>query len=61
MNAQHCRSCGKPIVFLPTKAKAMPVDAETVAEGDAQYDAKRHRSHFATCPAAAKYRGGGAR
>ena len=52
-----CRSCGAAIIFLPTKAgKKMPIDFETVEAGDVAFDPKKHRSHFATCPDAAKYR-----
>lgn len=54
---QHCRSCGHPIVWLGTRAgKAMPVDAETVQPGDDRLDLTRHRSHFASCPQAARWR-----
>jgi hypothetical protein len=46
-----CRSCGREIVWLKTKAgKDMPTDAETVGPGDEVFDGRRHMSHFATCP-----------
>lgn len=52
-----CRSCGQYIVFLPTASgKSMPVDAESVTEGDEQFDPKTHVSHFSTCPDADKFR-----
>ena len=52
-----CRSCGEYIVFLPTKSgKQMPVDAESVTEGDSEFDASTHVSHFSTCPDAGKFR-----
>jgi hypothetical protein len=56
----RCRSCGKPIVWLRTKNnKLMPVDAETCRPSDAEHqlDLTRHRSHFATCRDALKWRG----
>jgi hypothetical protein len=34
----------------------MPVDAESVTEGDDEFDHKRHISHFSTCPDADKFR-----
>lgn len=53
----NCRSCGARIVFLPTaKGATMPVDAADVAAADREFDAKRHVSHFATCPHAASHR-----
>ena len=55
----HCRSCQARIVWLRTKAgKRIPVDAGTVEAGAKEYDPKRHISHFATCPEAAKFRRG---
>ena len=52
-----CRSCGQYIVFLPTATgKTMPVDAESVDEGDDEFDPKKHISHFSTCPEADKFR-----
>ena len=52
-----CRSCGQLIVFLPTASgKTMPVDAESVTEGDEEFNPKAHVSHFSTCPDAAKFR-----
>jgi hypothetical protein len=57
MNVTNCRSCDAKIVWLKTaKGKSMPVDAATVEEGDELFDHKRHVSHFATCPDAARYR-----
>lgn len=52
-----CRSCGAAIVWLGTKAgKSMPVNADTFAPGDTQYDGARHKSHFATCPQGNQWR-----
>ena len=52
-----CRSCGEYIVFLKTATgKSMPVDADSVDEGDDQFDHTKHVSHFATCPDAGKFR-----
>lgn len=52
-----CRSCGAEIVFLRTRTGSrMPVDAETVEEGEELFDPKRHTSHFATCPQAGEHR-----
>lgn len=55
-----CRSCGAAIVWLKTSTgKNMPVDAETVTEGDTQFEKDAgHISHFATCPNAASHRQG---
>ena len=56
-DATTCRSCGAEIRFLKTHSGAtMPVNAETVEPGDELFDYKRHISHFATCPDAAKHR-----
>jgi len=52
-----CRSCEQYIVFLPTASgKTMPVDAESVTEGDEEFNPKVHVSHFSTCPEADKFR-----
>lgn len=57
MDTQQCRKCKALIVFLKTRAnKLMPVDASTAIEGDVDYDAARHMSHFATCPFAKEFR-----
>lgn len=53
----NCRSCNALMIFLKTSSgKRMPVDAETVEAGDHTYDHRKHKSHYATCPDAAKYR-----
>jgi hypothetical protein len=53
----YCRSCSARLKWLKTAAgRMMPVDFDTVAEGDAVFDPAKHRSHFATCPNAAKHR-----
>jgi len=59
-----CRSCGAKLIWLYTaKGKAVPVDAESVAVGYtdipfAPYlpSIEGHRSHFASCPDAARWR-----
>ena len=53
-----CRSCGEEIVWLKTDSgKNIPVDADTVADKDAEiFDSKQMTSHFATCPDANKWR-----
>ena len=52
-----CRACHKAIVFLRTSSgKAMPVDVETIQPDDREFDAARHRSHFATCTAPSRFR-----
>jgi hypothetical protein len=56
-NGTPCRKCGAPIVFLKTaKGNQMPVNADSVSPGDALVDLKKHKSHFATCPAASSFR-----
>ncbi len=62
----ECRSCGQSIVWMKTEAgKNIPVDPESLdaedLEADATgtaplFDAKRHISHFATCPDADTHR-----
>jgi hypothetical protein len=55
--AGTCRSCGAEIVWLRTASgRNMPINAETFEPGDEQFDAKRHQSHFATCPEADQHR-----
>lgn len=57
MGDAFCKECGKAIIWLKTKkGKNMPVDAETVVEGDKIFDNGCHRSHFDTCPAADLFR-----
>lgn len=62
---ERCRSCGAEIVWLKTvNGKNIPVDAETVADGDTVFDPKRrtifdfvgHVTHFETCPDRDKWR-----
>ena len=51
-----CRSCGQDIIFLTTSTgKNIPVDYETY-KGERQFEHNKHRSHFATCPEASKFR-----
>jgi hypothetical protein len=53
-SAQECRA---RIVWLNTgSGKLMPVDADSVEPGDTTFDATRHESHFASCPAAGRFR-----
>lgn len=57
MNVSECRTCHADIVWLKTEAgKNMPVDADTVDEGDTLFDNDKHVSHFATCVDADKHR-----
>ena len=57
MKTPTCRSCGVEIVWLMTKnGRWMPVEPETVEEGDDEYDQTKHTSHFDTCPDSAAYR-----
>lgn len=52
--AQECRA---RIVWLNSNGRPHPVDADSVEPGDTDYDPKKgHVSHFATCPAAPKFR-----
>lgn len=52
-----CRGCGAGIVWLTTKTgKAMPVNSASVLPTDTTFDRARHVSHFATCPAANRFR-----
>ena len=52
-----CRSCDENIVWLKTERGAnMPVDADSVDEGDELFDYEKHVSHFSTCPLADKHR-----
>ena len=53
----NCKSCRAEIVFLRTKArKLIPVNAETVERDEFQFDPKKHKAHFATCPDADDFR-----
>lgn len=53
----RCRSCKARIIFLRTSSgKAMPVEADSVEPEDETFEAGRHESHFAKCPAASKFR-----
>jgi hypothetical protein len=57
--AVPCRSCRALVVWFRTKAgKRMPVDEASTLPTDAEHqlDLSRHKSHFATCPDAAKFR-----
>jgi hypothetical protein len=57
--ATTCSSCSALIVWFRTAAgKRMPVDEASTLPTDAEHqlDLKRHKSHFATCVDAAKWR-----
>jgi len=57
MKVEHCRSCNAEMVWLKTKkGKTIPVNRETVQEGDEEFEHSRHVSHFATCPDAKQWR-----
>ncbi len=50
MKMKRCNACGEYIVFLETESgKAMPVDADSVTEGDEEYDRNVHIAHWGTC------------
>ena len=52
-----CRSCDAYIVWMKTEAgKNMPVNADSVDEGDDIFDPATHVSHFSTCPQADQHR-----
>jgi hypothetical protein len=58
-HATRCRSCDALIVWFTTAAgKKMPVDEATTQPTDAEHqlDLTRHKSHFATCSEADKWR-----
>lgn len=71
MTPDRCRSCGAPILWArTTKSKSIPLDADpcedgnlTLIEGVAHYGAlagqRHYKSHYATCPDAARWRKGG--
>lgn len=53
----RCKSCRAMIVWLKTSTGAnMPVDADSVAPEDVEYEHGRHVSHFGTCPNAGQHR-----
>ncbi len=55
--ATKCSSCRAAIIWLTTEKGAnMPVDSATVEPHDKKFDAKKHTSHFATCPHAPAHR-----
>lgn len=57
MRRARCKSCKASIVWFRTAAgRSMPVDASSVLSTDTQFDARRHMSHFATCPNADQHR-----
>lgn len=61
-----CKSCGKPIVFLLTKAgKTIPINWDSLNDteknflrtaGPVEFDPARHFTHFRDCPAAKDFR-----
>lgn len=54
----RCRGCGQEIDWIKTKrGSSMPVDPPLVTVVTLEGEVVRgHRSHFATCPKASKYR-----
>lgn len=57
MKIEQCKSCGADIVWLVTKNKKMiPVDADTVVEGEEIFDSDTMTTHFETCPDADNWR-----
>ena len=57
MEIKKCKGCNADLIFLATKSgKRMPVLASSVNIGDTEFDVKKHRSHFADCQAAQKFR-----
>jgi len=57
----QCKSCGAKIIFMKTNTeKYIPVDFSSVDNHKIIavdiFDPKKHISHFATCPNAAKHR-----
>ena len=56
---KRCESCGEYIVFLKTESGAsMPVDADSVTEGDEEFDPAVHVTHFSTCDNPDRFRRG---
>lgn len=57
MSETKCRSCGAVLIYLRTeRGHWMPVNADTVAEGDKIFKPGVHTSHFATCANADAHR-----
>jgi hypothetical protein len=57
MGPQRCRSCAALVYWLKTaKGARMIVDADTVTDPEAVFDARVHRAHWATCPDAVEWR-----
>lgn len=53
----RCSGCNARIIWFKTAAgRNMPVDADTVEADDQELDLTRHKSHFATCPQAGRFR-----
>lgn len=60
IKVSNCRSCDAQIVWMKTESgRNMPVDVDSVSEGDEVFDPSEHVSHFSTCPDADKFRGRG--
>ena len=54
---KRCRDCNAKIIWFTTPTgRRMPVDEDTVEAGQYELDLSKHRSHFATCPSADKFR-----
>lgn len=57
MDVTQCKSCGADIVWLVTKNnKMIPIDADTVVEGEEIFDSDTMTTHFETCPDAGAWR-----
>lgn len=58
MKISRCKRCDENIVWLVTaNGNKMPVDADTVQEGDEEFSQRDgHVSHFDTCPYADEFR-----
>jgi hypothetical protein len=51
MNTIDCNYCGEKIAFLHHRGRIVPVNAETVTQGDSQFEpSSGHICHFDTCP-----------
>jgi hypothetical protein len=54
-----CRhaECSVMLIWLPTKTgRHMPVEADSIHEGDTIYDSQKHHEHWSRCPGAKGFR-----
>jgi hypothetical protein len=57
ISTTQCAGCSEPIKYLRTEAGHwMPVNPDSMAEGDTKFKPGVHVSHFATCSHAAEFR-----